>query len=276
MQNFKKTYLRKQIAIPQDHGSWVFILTPLIIGFVLSGQFHTPAIYLLVAALAAFFIRQPVTIAVKAYAGRRPRTDLPATRFWMVIYGFIALLMLVGLGMRGYLDVVFLAIPGFAIFGWHLYLVSKRDERKQAGLEVVASGALALAAPAAYWIGRGSYEPLGWALWLLIWFQSAASIVHAYMRLEHRKQTQIPGRPAQLQMAKRALMYTSFNLLVSILLGFFSILPAYLFVAYLPQWLETQWWTFHPDIKAKPVAIGMRQTAVSTLYIVLFLIFWSF
>ena len=276
MQNFKKTYLRKQIAIPQDHGSWVFILTPLIIGFVLSGQFNTPAIYLLVAALAAFFIRQPVTMAVKAYAGRRPRTDLPAARFWIVVYGFIALLMLVGLGMRGYLDVVFLAVPGLTIFGWHLYLVSKRDERKQAGLEVVASGALALAAPAAYWIGRGSYEPLGWALWLLIWFQSAASIVHAYMRLEHRKQTQIPGRPAQLQMAKRALMYTSFNLLVSILLGFFSILPAYLFVAYLPQWLETQWWTFHPDIKAKPVAIGMRQTVVSTLYIVLFLIFWSF
>jgi len=106
MQTFKKTYLRKQIAVPQDHGSWVFILTPLIIGFVLSGHFNTPAIYLLVAALAAFFIRQPVTMAVKAYAGRRPRTDLPATYFWIVVYGFIALLMLVGLGLRGYVEVV--------------------------------------------------------------------------------------------------------------------------------------------------------------------------
>ncbi len=276
MQNFKKTYLRKQIAIPQDHGSWVFIITPLVIGFYLSGHFTTPAIYLLVAALAAFFIRQPVTMAVKAYAGRRPRTDLPAARFWMLVYGFIALLMLVGLGMRGYLEVVYLAVPGIAIFGWHLYLVSKRDERKQAGLEIVASGALALAAPAAYWIGRGVYDPLGWALWLLIWFQSAASIVHAYMRLEQRNQAKIPERSAQLQIGKRALMYTSFNVLVGILLGIFSILPAFLFVAYLPQWLESLWWTFHPDIKAKPVAIGVRQTAVSTLFIVLFLIFWSF
>jgi len=276
MTTFRSKYLRKQIAVPQDHGSWVFIITPLVIGFSLSGQFHTPAIYLLVAALAAFFIRQPVTMAVKAYAGRRPRTDLPAARFWMVVYGFVALLMLVGLGMRGYLDVVYLAVPGLGIFGWHLYLVSRRDERKQAGLEIVASGALALAAPAAYWIGRGTYEPLGWVLWLLVWFQSAASIVHAYMRLEHRNQAQIPERSAQLQIGKRALMYTSFNLLVSILLGVFSIIPAFLFVAYLPQWLESLWWTFHPDIKAKPVAIGMRQTIVSSVYIVLFLIFWSF
>lgn len=276
MQNFKQTYLRKQIAVPQDHGSWVFIITPLVIGFALSGHFSTPAIYLLVATLAAFFIRQPVTMAVKAYAGRRPRTDLPAARFWMLLYGFIALLMLVGLWMRGYIDVVYLAVPGLAIFGWHLYLVSKRDERKQAGLEIVASGALALAAPAAYWIGRGAYEPLGWGLWLLVWFQSAASIVHAYMRLEHRNQAQIPERSAQLQIGKRALMYTSFNLLVSIVLGLFSILPKFLFVAYAVQWLETLWWTFHPDIKAKPVRIGMRQTIVSTLYIVLFLIFWSF
>lgn len=276
MQNFKKTHFRKQIAIPQDHGSWVFIITPLVIGFALSGKFNTPAIYLLVATLAAFFIRQPVIMAVKAYSGRRPRTDLPAARFWMVVYGFIALLMLVGLGIRGYIDVVYLAIPGLAIFGWHLYLVSKRDERKQAGLEIVASGALALAAPAAYWIGHGAYDPLGWGLWLLVWFQSAASIVHAYMRLEHRNLAKIPERSAQLQMGSRALMYTSFNFLVSLLLGLFSILPRFLFLAYLLQWIETLWWTFNPDIKAKPITVGFRQLTVSTLFIVLFLIFWSF
>ena len=276
MQNFKEKYLRKQIAVPQDHGSWVFIITPLVIGFALSGHFSTPATYLLVATLAAFFIRQPVTMAVKTYSGRRPRTDLPAARFWMVVYGFIALLMLVGLGMRGFAYIFYLAVPGVLTFGWHLYLVSKRDERKQAGLEIVASGALALAAPAAYWIGRGAYDPLGWGLWLLVWFQSAASIVHAYMRLEHRNQAEVPERSAQLQIGKRALLYTSFNLLGSILLGIFSILPRFLFLAYLLQWTETLWWTFNPDIKAKPTAVGFRQLAVSTLFIVLFLIFWSF
>jgi len=171
MNNFKEKYLRKQIALPQDHGSWVFILSPLFIGFFAGGSFSTAAVYLILAAMAAFFIRQPVTVAVKAYAGRRPRTDLPAARFWILVYGFIALLMLIGLASRGFVDVLYLAAPGIVIFAWHLYLVSKRSERKQAGLEIVASGALALAAPAALWVGKGSYDPSGWTLWILVWFQ---------------------------------------------------------------------------------------------------------
>ena len=275
MTTFKSKYLRKQIFLPQDHGSWVFILMPLFIGFFAGENFSTPAIYLIVAAMAAFFIRQPVTVAVKAYAGRRPRTDLPAARFWILIYGFIALLMLIGLTLRGFANVLYLAIPGFAIFGWHLYLVSKRDERKQAGLEIVASGALALAAPAALWVTNGGYDTQGWALWLLVWFQSAASIIHAYMRLEHRKQAQIPERSEKIRLGKRALMYTSFNFVASLLLGIFGLLPRFIFIPFLLQFGETVWWAFNPAIKAKPTTVGFRQLAISTLFTILFIIFWS-
>lgn len=275
MNTFKTKYLRKQIALPQDHGSWVFILSPLLIGFFAGGGFSTEAIYLIIAAMAAFFIRQPVTIAVKAYAGRRPRADLPAARLWMLVYGFIALLMLIGLVARGFLDVLYLAAPGIAIFVWHLYLVSKRSERKQAGLEIVASGALALAAPAALWVGKGSYDSSGWVLWILVWFQSAASIVHAYMRLGHRNLPKVPERSIQFQIGKRALMYTSFNLAVSLLLGIVGWLPRFIFIPYLLQWAETLWWTFNPAIKAKPTTVGFRQLGVSTLFTILFIVFWS-
>ncbi len=281
MKTFRSKYLRKQIYLPQDHGSWVFILMPLFIGFFAGNKISTAAIYLILAAMAAFFIRQPVTAAVKAYAGRRPRTDLPAARFWMLIYGFIALLMLIGLILRGFANVLYLAIPGFAIFGWHLYLVSKRDERRQAGLEIVASGALALAAPAALWVANGKYDAQGWVLWLLVWFQSAASIIHAYMRLSHRdypkghRQAQIPERAEKIQLGKRALMYTSFNFLASLLLGIFGLLPRFIFAPFLLQLGETVWWVFNPAIKAKPTAIGFRQLAISTLFTTLFIIFWS-
>ena len=47
-----------------------------------------------------------------------------------------------------------------------------------------------------------------------------------------------------------------------------------LFVAYLPQWLETAWATWHPNPKARPTAIGLRQLAVSTLYTALFIWAW--
>ncbi|RMD59526.1 prenyltransferase, partial [Candidatus Parcubacteria bacterium] len=83
---------RRHIALPQEHGSWVFLLSPLLIGLFAGENITTASLYLSVAALAAFLLRQPVSITVKAYTGRRPRRDLPAARFWMSIYGLIALL----------------------------------------------------------------------------------------------------------------------------------------------------------------------------------------
>lgn len=275
MTTFKEKYLRKQIYMPQDHGSWVFILMPLFIGFFAGDNFTMPAIYLIIAAMAGFFIRQPIMIAVKAYAGRRSRGDLPAARLWMLGYGSLAFLMLIGLVLRGFLDVLFLAIPGLAIFGWYLYLVYKRDERKQSGMEIVASGALALAAPAALWVANDSYSAQGWVLWLLVWFQSAASIIHAYMRLTHRAQAEVPEGPEKIQLGKRALMYTSFNFVASLLLGLFGLLPRFIFIPFLLQFSETVWWAFNPAIKAKPTSVGFRQLAISTIFTILFIIFWE-
>jgi hypothetical protein len=273
---------RRHIALPQDHGSWVFILSPLLIG-LFAGKHFTPAsINLVVAAMGAFLLRQPVSIAVKAYAGRRSREELPAARFWMLVYGVIILLALAELAIAGFFCLLCLAIPGIPVFAWHLYLVSKRAERKQAGVEILGTGALALAAPAAYWVGIGYYDPLGWVLWLLIWLQSAASIVYAYLRLEQRTlsskgtQTEALERSEQWVMGKRALQYTSFNLALSLALGWTAWLPRWLFIPYLVQWLEMLWGITHPATGWKPTAIGVRQLLVSTLFTLLFIVFWRF
>ena len=95
--NMRPSFFRKQIALPQDHGSWVFIFSPLLIGLFAGGQVTQASIYLVVAAVAAFLLRQPITMAVKAYSGRRPPTDLPAARFWIVVYGGIIAIALAGL-----------------------------------------------------------------------------------------------------------------------------------------------------------------------------------
>ncbi len=284
----RASLFRSQIALPQDHGSWVFILSPLLIGLFVSGSFKPASINLIIAAMGAFLLRQPVSMAVKAYAGRRSRADLPAARFWMLIYGVVILLALAGLVLEGYFYILYLAFPGIPVFVWHLYLVSKRAERRQAGMEILATGALSLAAPAAYWIGLGGYDPLGWALWLLTWLQSAASIVYAYLRLEQRtmplrsprrgkgEQIEFPERSEMWSMGKRALQYTSFNLMLSIVLGWSAWLPRWIFVPYLVQWLETLWGITHPATSWKPTAIGVRQLIVSTIFTVLFIVFWRF
>jgi hypothetical protein len=290
-----ESLFRKQIAIPQDHGSWVFIISPLLIGLFAGGAFTPSSLALVVAAMAAFLLRQPVTMAVKAYSGRRPPTDLPAARFWVTVYGLVILAALGALIANGFAFVLWLAAPGVPIFLWHLWLVSRREERRQAGVEVLATGVLALTAPAALWVGRGQYDPTGWWLWLLTWLQSAGSIVYAYLRLEQRerypalsemkrsevkpkgesaKQARGQEGSERWRMGRRALLYTSFNLYVSFFLSWLGWIPGLIFVPFALQWFETLWGINNPAIGWKPTRIGIRQLVVSSIWTILFIVCW--
>jgi len=276
---------KKHVAIPQDHGSWVFILSPLLIG-VFAGDAFTPAsVSLVIAAMSAFMLRQPTATLIKIYSKRRSRDELTAARFWFVVYAVIILLALIGLVLNGFAYLLYLAVPGALVFAWHLWLVSKREERRQVNVEILATGVLSLAAPAAYWVGAGNYDPAGWWLWGLVWFQTAASIVYAYLRLEQREQVKGialsdqsmgPERSGQWKMGWRAALYTFFNLASVFILGLVSVLPSLLFIPYLIQWLETMWGITHPATGWKPTRIGIRQLIVSTAWTVLFIVFWTY
>lgn len=273
-----KQFFKKQIALPQDHGSWVFILSPLLVG-IFAGRDFSPATFsLIVAAMSAFLIRQPMTAAVKAFSGRRAKTDLPAARFWLLVYGFIAALALLGLILSGFGYILYLAVPGIPVFAWHLWLVSKRAERRQEGVEVIATGVLSLAAPAAYWVGIREYDAFGWWLWALTWLQSAASIVYAYLRLGQRElepdQASAKSRSDWRRMGSRAFLYTSFNLVLSLGLGVANLIPRFVFVPFLMQWAETVWGIQNPAVGWKPTRIGIRQLIVSILWTVLFIWVW--
>lgn len=272
---YLRSILTRHIALPQDHGSWVFILSPLIIG-IWAGDAWTPATaWLILGAMAAFLLRQPITIAVKVYSQRRPRSELPAARFWIAIYSLISLAALAGLISSGFSFLLWLAIPGTIVFAWHLLLVRRRQERRQMGVELIATGVLSLAAPAGYWIGLGRPDPMGWWLFAAVWLQSAASIVYAYLRLEQRTLPGLPSLSDRLRLGGRALAYTTFNVTAISLLAGSGVLPAWLPLPYLLQWLETIWGTLKPAIGWKPVAIGFRQLGISILFTILFLLTWK-
>ena len=270
-----KKLFQKHIAIPQDHGSWVFLLSPLLIGLFAAQAFSAASLALVITAMAAFLIRQPLTVAVKVYSGRRPKNDLPAAQFWLAIYGITGLASASVLLFLGYAMLAWLAIPAVPVFAWHLWLVSKREERRQAGVEIMATGVLALSAPAAFWIGQNAYDPLGWILWILTWFQSAASIVYAYLRLEQREWRSVPTLDRRFQAGWRALAYTGMNLGLSAVLGFLGLIPGLVWMAFLLQFAETLFGTMQPAVGAKPVQIGMRQLIVSSLFTLLFIITWG-
>ncbi len=269
-----KKYFRRQIALTNEHGSWVFLFSPLLIGLFAGGHWSIDSLYLTLAALAGFLIRQPITIAVKIYSGRRSRSDLPAARFWILVYGLLGITMVFALILRGFGFVLYLALPAIPVFVMHLYLVRKRAERGQIGVELIASGILALAAPAAYWVGVGGSALGGWWLWALTWFQSSASIVHAYLRLEQRPLQEIPSLKARFHMGKRALLYTTFNLVAVGIISWAEILLPWIFIPYLLQWLETLWGVIRPAAGLKPTSIGFRQLFISSAFTILFIITW--
>jgi len=269
-----KAVFKKYIAIPQDHGSWVFIISPLLIGIFAGGRFAFATFNLIVAAMAAFMLRQPATTLIKIYSNRRTRDELPTARFWFFTYCIIGLLALIRLTLEGFAYILYLAVPGIPVFAWYLWLVSKREERRQVNVEIIATGVLSLSAPAAYWVGINRYDSHGWWLWILIWLQTAASIVYAYLRLEQRDQAKGPDRRAMWRMGWRSTLYTSFNLASVLTLGLLAVLPSLLFVPYLVQWLETMWGVAHPAIGWKPTRIGIRQLIVSTIWTILFILTW--
>lgn len=273
---FPSNVFIRHIALPQDHGSWVFLISPLLIGLFASKSFSLASVILVLAAFAAFLIRQPVTVAIKAYSGRRSSKDLPAAWFWILFYGFFGIACLLGLIMLGFGYLLILAAPGLPVFAWHLFLVSKRAERRQIGIEIVGSGVLALAAPAAYWVGLDSPHPIGWWLFILTWLQSAASIVYAYLRLEQRTLPSMPDQNTRLHMGRRSLLYTSFNLIFVSLMSVFNFLPSGLPVPFALQWAETVFGTLNPAIAVKPTKIGIRQLIVSSIFTILFIITWMF
>ena len=265
---------RRHVALPADHGSWAFFLGPLIVGLFVGGRWHTTVIYLTVAAACGFLVRQPIGLMVKVAAGRRGRDLLPAAAFWVTLYGAVAALHVTGLALRGFSYILVLAVPGLLVFGWYLLLLYRRAERRQWLMEILATGSIALVAPAGMWAGRGETDPLGWWLWLLMWLQSAAGIVFVYLRLEQRRHHEAPPPGQRLREGAAALTVATLGLLLAAGLGGAGIVSIWLWVPYLWQALEVTRGVLQPAIGVKPVAIGVRQLVVKIVFVLLFVALW--
>ncbi len=263
---------RKRIAIPQEHGSWMFLLLPLLVGMRAGGAFPVASWYLIVAALAGFLMRQPILALTKIRAGRRPASDRPAAWFWIVVYGTIAGLHIGGLVYRGFGFVLHLAVPALPVAAWHAWLVMHRAERRQELMEILAAGALALSAPAAMWIGSGVYDPDGWLLWLLTWQASAAMIVHTYLRLDQRTWPEVPPLPERLRAGRRSLAVSGTGLLTVVAFASAGLASWALLAPFAILVIEARLGALLPAVGQRPRRIGFRQLAVSIAVTAAFLL----
>jgi len=269
-----RRFFRRRYAIPAEHGAWVLFASPLLIGFAAGREWNVASNYLLVAAIAGFMIRQPFITIARAHTDRQKQRDLPAARFWILVYGTIAALHVTGLVIRGFGYLLWLTLPGMPVALWHLYLISRRAERRQILVEILGTGALCLAATAGMWVGLGRPDPLGWVIWALTWGQSGAAVLYAYLRLGQRMHAPMTGIAERLRLGKWALGLAWLNLVAVITLSFSGVVSRWLFIPFAIQAAESLYGTLRPAIGLRPRAIGMRQLFVSVLFTIGFILTW--
>ena len=268
-------FFQKHIFLPQDHGSWVFVFSPIFAGLFISGRLAFDQFGIILAAISFFLVRQPLTVIVKVYSGRRDDKDLAPAIFWCLIYGFV---FLCSLGLLIYFQqtyvIAVMALPAVGMLAWQFVLVVRRNERKQKLFEVLSTGLLAFIAAAILWVGKSPFDTEGLVLWLLLFLQSAASIFYAYTRLEQRVWKGTKPLFERVAVSASTLLFTLVNLIFCVMLGHFDWANTYLWLAFCVQFLETIHSLYNPATGYKPTHIGFRQTIVSALFLVLLIIFW--
>ena len=259
---------RKHIALPQQHGSWVLWLVPLVAGIGVGGV-RPALVWLLMASLGAFLALQPATILVKAASGRRTKDDLAPALFWLAAYGGLMGIGPAGLALTGNGWLLALATLALPTLAWQLWLVSRKAERHHLLVEMAGTAVLALAAPAVVWLDRGGPSAQGGVLWLLCALQGAASIAHVYVRLVYRRMTVAPSTAERWRLARGSLVFHALNGALVAALAMAGVVPLLTVAAFVAMLAEAVYGGMaQPCIGAKPSAIGMRQTAMALVFAV--------
>jgi hypothetical protein len=259
-------------VLPAEHGAWTWWLGPLLVGIAAARCPGWDAAILLVAALASFLVHQPSAIAVRALAGRRPKTDLAPALFWVGVHGLVALAAVVVLVLRGHTRFVWLLTLGLPFFAFHLGLIYRKTERRQMIVEMLGAGVMALWAPAAYWVGGGIDYPEPWILWVLTWAQSMAAIANVYLGLEQRRWPDIPRPAERLRAGRRTLAHHTLGLLLAVAFAAGGLAPWLTLAAFAVVFGDAADSVLRPMLGAWPTQIGIRQLVSTTLFVFLMVV----
>lgn len=259
---------QRHIAIPQQHGAWAIWLGPYAIGIGVGDPVLKPGLlWLTLASLGGFFALQPLTILVKVLAGRRPRADMTPALFWAAVYGLLTLGGAAGLLLTGSVFILWLGLAALPVLAWQMWLVARREERGQMGVEIVGAGVLCMAAPAALWVDTGGISAAGWWLFALCWLQGAGAIVYVYLRLEHRRMTAMPGWNERLKLGRRSTLYNATNVVIAAALAASGAAPWGVLLPFAAMLAEAVYGgLLRPAIGAKPSSIGVRQILATAVF----------
>ena len=178
---------RRALIVPREHGAWGLLLVPMVTGAGIAFRENSnilPALFLLTAALALFWLRTPLesllgTSAMRAQTPEERRTVI------VVIAGLsavaaTALAMLLSAGRNPLLWMIGMA-AGAAFVGQAI--LKKLGRRFRLLSEIVGTIGLTSSAPAAYYVITGHFGGTAWMLWLANMLFAGDQIHYVQLRI---------------------------------------------------------------------------------------------
>src|SRR5262245_31049473 len=165
--------LRFALKLPKEHGAWVMLYVPFVLGAAVAGSVNWPVLLLLLSATAVFISRESLLVYWRARARGRDAAEVGRTlllylaraaAFGSPLFFAFKLLWLIPLGLAG---AVLLLINGKQ--------ATRMEERSTSG-EIMAIGGLTMTAPAAYYAASGQWDMTALWLWLLSALYMASSV----------------------------------------------------------------------------------------------------
>lgn len=198
--------------IPHEHGAWVILYAPAIIALAVARPFlPLPSLLLIVAATGFFLARHAAGLLIR-------KRGKEGTGFWLGVYLVIAAAGTAPL-LLAYqrLALLHVGLAVLALFVIHALLSvwpsRKRLDRSVWG-EILAVGALAMTAPAAYAVARGALEVTAWYLWAACVLYFSSSVFYVKMLLAAGTVRGEPGWRERWSLGRNNVIYHVLLLLI--------------------------------------------------------------
>src|SRR5215813_9855396 len=254
--------LRSALKLPKEHGAWVMLYVPFVLGVAVAGRVNWPVLLLLLSTTAVFISRESLLVYWRARARGRDAAEAGGT-----LSLYLALAAAFGSPLILAFELFWL-IP-LGLIGAALLLINGRQatrmEERGTTSEIMAIAGLTMTAPAAYYAASGRWEMMALWLWLLSALYMASSVFYIKLRvyrLNPRKQAE------QRQAWRSCAFYHSFLLVALLALIFAGGLSLFVFIAFAPALVRTFWGMFQPKTKVNLMRAGILEIVYSMIFLI--------
>lgn len=256
--------------MPHEHGAWVMLYVPMLLGFAVARPTGwAPVLLLLVAVTGAYLARHPADLLLR---GKGDASSL----VWMSIYGLAALAGGIPLIAEWHANaLVFVVGVAGVLFGIHVLMLewpSKHRLDRSVSGELLAAVGLTLTAPAAVAVARGTLTTDAYVIWAACaaFFGSAVFYVNTLLagaKLKGAGDAAAKWRVVRASLAYHILLVVAVIVAAPALGGKWWLA----FVAYAPVALRALWGAARPARRLPSLKrVGMLETAYAVWFAVAF------